>query len=363
MYGQTEIAPIGQLVLGRLLVAGDKGATGAELKKALEPVMGHRWSGAALMDRIGQELWGLETAGLVFRAKKGRTERSALTQQGRHRILGLFGLDDLPHKTTWDKFKKTYLAARALGLNTPRGEDAKRFATDNGFKSALLRARFELPLHANAKVEEAIAALCWTLLGLPAGRKFDVKTVQAALIRRALGEGGELGPKPDPKKEAAKLLAKEVGARQAGKDELRTATLRRWVEEPVVSLYAPSPNHGEEPDPHTPFDEGGVRSTASDLLDEPLTEFSQRVLAAARATTSGRFGDNKVFIAHVWRTLASDPQMISLGLDAFKHRLAEANQARLLDLARADLVEAMDPDDVRTSEVSHLGATFHFVRI
>ena len=48
---------------------------------------------------------------------------------------------------------------------------------------------------------------------------------------------------------------------------------------------------------------------------------------------------------------------------AFKQRLAEANNARLLDLSRADLVQAMDPEDVRLSEVAYLNATFHFIRI
>ena len=42
----------------------------------------------------------------------------------------------------------------------------------------------------------------------------------------------------------------------------------------------------------------------------------------------------------------------------FKTRLAEANNARLLDLSRADLVQAMDPEDVQLSEVSYLNATF-----
>ena len=42
---------------------------------------------------------------------------------------------------------------------------------------------------------------------------------------------------------------------------------------------------------------------------------------------------------------------------------AEANNARLLNLARADLVQAMDPEDVRLSEVAYLNASFHFIRI
>jgi hypothetical protein len=52
-----------------------------------------------------------------------------------------------------------------------------------------------------------------------------------------------------------------------------------------------------------------------------------------------------------------------MDLKSFKQRLTEANHARLLDLSRADLVEAMNPDDVRQSEAAYQGATFHFVRI
>jgi hypothetical protein len=61
--------------------------------------------------------------------------------------------------------------------------------------------------------------------------------------------------------------------------------------------------------------------------------------------------------------LQDDAVIGPLGLDGFKRRLAEANNARLLDLSRADMVEAMDFDDVRLSEIPYLGATFHFVRI
>jgi hypothetical protein len=97
------------------------------------------------------------------------------------------------------------------------------------------------------------------------------------------------------------------------------------------------------------------------LVDLP--GFAERVRAGARSCPSGRLGDNKVFVVHVWRALRGDPAVAGLDLDGFKRRLAEANHARLLDLGRADLVEAMDPEDVRLSEVHYLGATFHFVRI
>jgi hypothetical protein len=47
----------------------------------------------------------------------------------------------------------------------------------------------------------------------------------------------------------------------------------------------------------------------------------------------------------------------------FKDRLIEANRQGLIRLSRADLVEAMDPADVRASETTWLNAVFHFVEI
>jgi hypothetical protein len=347
MSGQTEVTQVGELLLARMLVAGDKGATGGEFKKALEPLLGHRWIGAALSERIERTLAELATAGLVARIRKPRskTGRDSLTPEGRRRALEVLGLDQLPPKTTWDQLKKTALVARALDLSPPKGEEAKRFGTDNGFKAALLKSRFGLPLGAYPKFEEALDALAWTLMGFTPERKFNVKTVQAALIRRALGDPDpKLEPKPDPKKEASKLLAKEVGARQSSKDELRLATLRHWSDqEPVPAAPEPSP-----PTPLPSLD---------------LDTFAHRAVEAARSSPSGRFGDNKVFVVHVWRALQPDPAFAPMGLDGFKRRLAEANNARLLDLSRADMVEAMDPEDVRLSEVAYLGASFHFVRV
>ena len=344
MSGRIEMTPVGELVLARLLVAGEKGATASEEKKALGPLLKHRWDGSALAEQIERTLDDLGAAGLVARVKKGKTTRDSLTPEGARHVLAALGLDALPPKTTWDKLKKSVLAARALGLPARSEEEAKRFATDNGFKAALLKARFDLPLEAHPKLDAAIDALAWTLLGFAPGRKFDVKTVQTALIRRALGEPDSLEAavkaKPDPKKEAAKLLAKTVGARQSSLDELRLAVFRDWIDQKPK----PGPSAGSGPEPDLPA-------------------FARRVVEAARSSRTGRFGDDKVFVVHVWRALQADPAFAAMGLDGFKQRLAEANNARLLDLSRADLVEAMDPEDVRTSEVRYLDATFHFVRV
>lgn len=95
-----------------------------------------------------------------------------------------------------------------------------------------------------------------------------------------------------------------------------------------------------------------------------LAKFAASVQEAANSSAEGqRFGDNKVFISEVARNL----QIPRGDLRAFKRRLLQAREAGLLGLARADLVEAMDPRQVDDSEtVDDFGygsEQYHFVRI
>lgn len=93
---------------------------------------------------------------------------------------------------------------------------------------------------------------------------------------------------------------------------------------------------------------------------ENLEAFAKAIVTAARTSQTGWFGDNKVFLSHaiqayrrVWGPIKD--------VDA-KRWLLEANGAGLLELARADLVEAMDPRDVAASETA-IGdlARFHLL--
>lgn len=88
------------------------------------------------------------------------------------------------------------------------------------------------------------------------------------------------------------------------------------------------------------------------------TTFADQVLAAAqRVPADGWFGNEKVFIGRIWRELSADwPSR-----EAFDAALLEANRTQRLTLTRADLVSAMDRDDVAESEVRSFGASFHFV--
>jgi hypothetical protein len=342
MTQHPELAKVGQLILVRLLAGGEKGATLTEIKKSLDPLLQHRWSGGARDELLDQALAHLASAGWVLRTRKGRSDRSTLTPEGRQTALQFLALEELPPRTTWDKLKKTYLQALALGLPVPGGAAAGRFATDTGFKAALLKDQFALPLDPYPTLPQAADALAWKLLGFDSKEKFTLGAVKRAVFNRALGGH----PQADDKKALNQLLAQAVEARRDDANELRLAAFRRWLDQ---GQAAPEPLQTD----HAPGEGAPV----------DLPTFARTILEAARSSLTGWFGNNKVFIAHVWRAVQDSPALWGLDFDAFKRKLGEANQARLLDLSRADLVEAMDPEDVRASETRYLGAIYHFVRI
>jgi len=112
----------------------------------------------------------------------------------------------------------------------------------------------------------------------------------------------------------------------------------------------------------------GRRQAAPDV---DLAAFAGTVTALAReidadptpdGLAGGRFGGRKVFIAAIQRALANT-QFHALTRAQIDRLLLDAHREGLLELARADLTAAMDPDEVRKSEIVHplVGSRFHFV--
>ncbi len=351
----THQSPVESLVLARLLTAAAGGDAIAKIKKDLEPLLVHRWGGAALTERIEAALLALQSQGLVD-LLPGKTKKAApkfvLTTDGRSRGHQFLGVTQLKPKTNWGAIRKTYLPAHVLGLPAASEAQFKALSNENAFQAILLKRQYELPIADTPKPDQAFDALAWKLLGFEGEtRKFDIKSVKTALFNRALGDGRVA----DFKKAATRMLAQRLGARRDDPKELRDAVLRGWIDQNEPGAATSQAATTEQPPARPPT------SVTSPPFDLP--SFAAKVKEAARHSASGRFGDNKVFIAHVWKAFHADPATAPMDLPAFKERLTEANNARLLDLSRADLVQAMDPEDVRQSEVHYLNATFHFVRI
>ena len=336
MTEEPDLSPLELLVLARLLPVGEKGDSPTKIRKDLEPLLEHRWSGNVLTEVLDRTLIKLTTRGLVARPP-ARTKKAVpavlLTPEGRRTVLASFNVSQLPAKPkpTWAALKKSLLLAHALGLPGP----GQALSNGQGFQAAVLKQKFDLPLGDYPDLKSVKVELTRKLLGMSPKEKITLETIQGAIFGRELGEHRPT----DPKKVLDRLVSRQVGARRDDEKEVRDAVLRAWINGAV--------DHPPRPSTSPPG----------------LAGFAQKVQAAAEDCVSGRFGDNKVFIIHVWRALQNDADFRGMELPAFKQRLAEANNARLLDLSRADLVQAMDPDDVRLSEVTYLNAAFHFIRI
>ena len=325
MEGQ-EVSRLGELALAWLLTREDGKGARSGLSRALQSFAEHRWSSSDWNTRLDETLAALEAGGLVrCTARKGLE----LTAAGRAHAQEWLGVKRLPEGTTWKKLKSTHLLARVLEL-PPSSVNLARLGTADGMRAVLVQKHLGTTSPGSRSLTQVRDALCWKQLGIETERPFTLAAVQAVLLARALQSSREA----EPTQAMRQLAAKSVGARRSDADSLRLAALRSWLvpsSEPVT------------------------------VAPEELHTFAERVREAARASTSGRFGGDKIFISHVWHALRN--QVRGLDEQTFKDRLLEANRARLLSLSRADLVEAMDPADVSASETRYLGATFHFIAL
>lgn len=324
MTEPQTLSSLGNLVLARLLVPGKRGLTRGDLRKGLEPFFTHRQEATDLSAQLDEQLTALAAAGLVT------AKPLALTETGRTRALAFLGTEALPPRTTWKTIRNTLLLPLALHRKEQTPDTRKWLARADGLRAALLSREHNLTVGATPTLSKALDALAWKQLGLD---RLEPFTLQAVLAH-ALGLEGKI----NRKKIGELLPAKAVGARNSGVEELRLAAIRRWLDNPP-----PPP--------------------ASEAISFNLAGFAEAVREAARAVPTGRFGDRKVFISHVWNALQERRAFPGMDEQEFKRHLGEANRAGLLALSRADLVEAMDPQDVRSSETPYLNATFHFVQV
>jgi hypothetical protein len=330
----TETSRLGELALAWLQTRVEGKGARSDLSRALRPFFEHRWTSGEWNTRLDEELATLVSGGLVR-----QTERKAftLTAEGRARVHEVLGVKSLKG-VTWKQLKGTHLVALALGLPaTP--STLGRLGSADGLRAVLVQQHLTLGTPGTRSLAQVRDALCWKQLGVETDKPFTLAAVQSLLLGRVLQASRELAPE----QALWQLAARGVEAKRPDADSLRLAALRSWLASSEEAAPAPAPS--------TPsYVAGGA---------DNLKHFAERVLQAARSATTGRFGERKVFISHVWHTL----QEPSLDERSFKHQLLEANRLRFLTLSRADLVEAMDPKDVSASEIRDLGSTFHFITL
>lgn len=140
--------------------------------------------------------------------------------------------------------------------------------------------------------------------------------------------------------------------------------------------------------PGGPYIETRTCRCGATVTRELEEDVGETLWGAINVPLDERFGDRKVFLSDAWRQariewLAADPEvgreaahdivefedrsggghLRSMSMDDWKDLLIEWQRDGKVQMARADLVAAMDPAKVAASEVDARGATFHFIHV
>jgi hypothetical protein len=232
--------------------------------------------------------------------------RLQLTEAGRRSAAEVLGIPSIPGGIKFEWAKKVLLLRSMDMAPTPAAINTAR-------RADVIAARIVARRH---KIDRKVEA--------------DPSRVLAVLARRALG----LEETPTPLK------------------------LNDAFSAVFLMGHSPTPLDEDTANGHS----GPASGTVLLRLDDcDLDEFAQLVMEAARSAETRRW-HGAVFISHVWSTLQARGD-VGITFEKFKRRLIQAYQKDLIELSRADLVEAMPTADVTESETVHSGARFHFVRL
>jgi hypothetical protein len=358
---------LGDLVLARLAVPSARPPTVTAVAKSLLGFVEGALSAGEWRRVLDETITLLRDGGWID------SDRLSLSELGQRRVQSVLELRGAPDVKDWKQLKTKYLPRLFLA------HGAGKTAAPN-CAVAVLAARLEVPVDAKSTPAKVVDA--WLLRKL-ALEKLSLEELRNALLARELGI-------PKRRRSSATLgdgIATLADASNGKPETVLSALAARWLQErpPLAPLASATPPATESAPEATErgaaddADDGLVEPTATRRSgaeaahsaqprrkapppSDPFGHFVQRVRTTANGANVRRYGDDKVFIGSVWQALASDPELSGLGEREFKRLLVEAHRRGSLVLARADLVAAMNPEDVRASETTHLNATYHFIQ-
>lgn len=227
-------------------------------------------------------------------------------------------------KPTWKRFAERLFPALGLGLAPSDDKTIARLSGRDEWTAAIAARALGLWTTGPAPSLSVVCdAYAWRCLGLSGRPKRCPPEVRAVFLQRELQS--DAGP---PDRLLRLYVARVIEAPRSELRVMRDALVRNWL-----------------------LGKSVVATTA----------FADDVRTAARSANHGVFGHRKVFISAVWDELRRAGQWSSLSIADFKSRLLDAQRAGDVELARADLVAAMDPHLVAASETLADGASFHFI--
>ena len=360
------------LILARLATAGTRPPSAGKLDKDLYRFVEARLSRHEWSARCARRLEALLRAGDI-------DDRRSPTKRGRERLMKALGVRALPPR--WSKMWRALLPALALELPGARWSEV---GNAEALRARIIRQHHDLPIVDTPTLRQAVDAQAWKALGIDETGPLTLGKIRRALLERTLET--QIRAKSIDTAEAGQWLATgAVGTPTRDVATIQAALVSRWVFDDGAEAPREAKPRPAEPRPaeiavvtprrpkaapakQLPLPAAKEQRRRSNKRKKgkqalPLKRWAELVQGLAQRTTNGRYGEERVFVAAVWRAAQRGPNELRGSLPDFKARLIAANREGLLRLHRADLVGAMDERMVRESEIEHLNASFHFIEI
>ena len=325
---------ISNLVLVRLLPSQGKSLTLNKIKQDLQKIgqlLGSTEDGDKDLKEVLEELRSLD---MIEEVGSGKYQ---ITDKGVRAARSYLGAEYFPRKLDWRTVKEKYLLARSLGITISSAKELKKISNADNIRSEVIRRGLELDLPELPTPTQTKGSASWLALGVKTKTALTLGTVRTHLINQLVDTS-----RPLDEDQVFKLLAaKHAGARNSSARSLREAILKNLVKS------------SDQPD----------QAVDSAPRQNELRMLAREILKVAEKTRTGRHGEDKVFISHVWKHWQSEGSTGFRTIQEFKESLIEAHRAGELTLSEADLPDQLDHSDVRESVTPYLNARFHFIRL
>jgi len=329
MAAVAQVSSLSQYVLARVLTARHGSISLTELSKSITPFLSREESNQRLATSI-EELAGLS---LVQVQQAGRSRQARICDHAKSDVFQILGLRE-NESVRWKEVQERRLLAMAMGRANDDDKFQASISNSDGLRAALIISHFKLDLPSTTSLRKVVDAVAWRELGVNETRSISSGAVLSLLLGRSLGADDRIDI--TWRTRAAQLACQATGARNTSIREVRRAILAKWLAVPG------EPSADEKP---------------------RLDDFVDLVRDIAKRTKTGRFGDNKVFISHVWRAYRDQSLKSPITEAQFKECLINAYKAKKLLLSRADLPQLMNENDVRESATKYGDFEFHFIVI
>ena len=318
------------LSLARVQVSQKRTPSQRDVVKAVATAICPPLSKAAAEQAAARALADCERAGWITSAKAARSRAFllSLTPAGKQHL----GRSAPRRIASWEHAQRL-VALSAIG----RSDAADERLDVDALAAVILGERHGVRTDVRG-LQAVVDHLAWRALGVDTTRRFDVEAVQRHLLRQLVPEDVRV----DRTVWRRMLAMRAVNARGTDARALTQALLTRQPKRrPKRAANTNDPRSRAQPS---------------------LADFAAAVREAAGMPTVARFHD-RAYIGSVWDHLRGRGPAGHLTLPEFKQLLVAAHRDGLLRITRADLVGAMDRDEVDRSEARYRDATFHFVAL